>query len=462
MFVHTEPSVVYVSPTGTGDGSTAEKSTELQVALISENIIPGDTIVMLNGIYKGNYVAIIDGNIDNRITIKAETPYTAVVDGGITLGNNDGTTGAYIDVREIHVTNLDADRGTWEAEQGTISIPISVYVLAPNCRIINNYIHDGGVGIAAYDKSEGLLAYGNLIWNSGWADDVRGGAQNVYTHGANQTLKNNICAGAFKETFKAYSAGSYIKDYTAQNNVMFVRSSDVIGSETIRMDNISFKGNHILQNLMCIGYVYKQNGNAVIEDNIAYTPLDIDGSLNALYFEKLSYKRNKLVGIRTWFANPDDVTLKDWDVDFNEYHEVGDLPGYDLDDFVSWQGWQAGGNDLNSTFDHQMPSINQVFVYPNEYYEVGDTRIGIVVIWNWAGDETVEVDLTDLGLNVGATYRWRQAQDPLVDVGTWECAGNSYMFAMTGHTVAKPIGFDEELIPTQFPTFGCFIIEKVV
>jgi hypothetical protein len=47
--------------------------------------------------------------------------------------------------------------------------------------------------------------------------------------------------------------------------------------------------------------------------------------------------------------------------------------------------------------------------------------------------------------------------------GVWGTfAGNSYTFAMTGHTVAKPIGFDEELIPTQFPTFGCFIIEKVV
>lgn len=462
MFVHTEPSVVYVSPTGTGDGSTAEKSTELQIAITDSNVLAGDTIILLDGMYKGNYLATINGDAENRVTIKAKTPYAAVIDGGITLGNNDGKTGAYINVREIHVTNLDADRGTWDAEQGTIVIPTSMYVLAPNCRILNNYIHDGGIGIAAYDQSEGLLAYGNLIWNSGWADDVRGGAQNVYTHGANQTLKNNICAGAFKETFKAYSVGSYIRNYTAHNNILFVRSSDVIGSEAMRMSNISFKGNHILQNLMCIGYVYKQNGNAVIEDNITYTPLDVDGSLNSLYFEKLSYKRNKVVGVRTWFANPDDVTFKEWDVDNNEYHEVGDLPNYDLDDFVSWQGWQASGNDVNSTFDHQMPSINQVFVYPNEYYEVGDTRMGIVVIWNWAGDNTVAVDLTDLGLEVGTTYRWRQAQDPLVDVDTWECAGNSYTFAMTGHTVAKPIGFDEELIPTQFPTFGCFIIEKVV
>jgi len=73
----------------------------------------------------------------------------------------------------------------------------------------------------------------------------------------------------------------------------------------------------------------------------------------------------------------------------------------------------------------------------------------------------VTVDLTSLGLQVGTTYRWRQAQDPLVDIGTWLCAGNNLTFAMTGHTVALPIGFTEELVPTQFPRFGCFIIEKV-
>jgi len=461
VFVHTEPSVVYVSPTGAGDGSTAEKSTELQVALISGNVIAGDTIVMLDGIYAGNYMATINGSAENRIVIKSKTPYQAVIDGGLTLGNNDGVTGAYIDVKNIHITNLDANRGTWETEQGTIGIPTSMYVLAPYCRVLNNYIHDGGVGLAAYDKADSLVAYGNLIWNSGWADDVRGGAQNVYTHGANQTLKNNICVGGFKETFKAYSAGSYIRDYIAQNNVIFVRSTDVIGSESMRMSNISFIGNHILPKLMQVGYVFDQNDNAIVEDNIVYTPNDINGALNVIYFEKLSYKRNTIVGIRTWFKDPTDITLKDWAVDNNEYHEVGDLPNYDLDDFVSWQGWQAAGNDTNSTFDHLMPTENQTFVYPNEYYEAGDTRMGIIVIWNWKGDNTVEVDLTDLGLEVGTTYRWRQAQDPLVDVDTWECAGNSYTFAMTGHTVAKPIGFDEELIPTQFPTFGCFIIERV-
>lgn len=452
-----------MSPDGLGDGSTEENATELQSAIVDSNVLAGDTIILLDGIYEGNYMATIKGTAENRVVIKSKTPYQAVIDGGLTLGNNDGVTGAYIDVKNIHITNLDADRGTWENENNEVTIPTQLFVLAPNCRIINNYIHDGGVGLAAYDKSEGLIAYGNLIWNSGWADNVRGGAQNVYTHGANQTLKNNVCAGGFKETFKAYSAGSYIRDYLAQNNVMFVRSTDVIGSETMRMSNISFIGNHVLQNLIAIGYVFDQNDNAIIEDNITYTPLDIDGSLNALYFEKLSYRRNKIVGIRTWFKDPTDTVLKDWDVDNNEYHEVGDFPYYDLEDFVSRYdlGWLSEGHDLNSTFDHLMPTENQTFVYPNEYYEAGDTRIGIVVIWNWLGNETVEVDLTDLGLEVGQTYRWRQAQDPLVDIDTWECAGNSYTFAMTGHTVALPIGFDEELIPTQFPTFGCFIIEKV-
>ena len=85
----------------------------------------------------------------------------------------------------------------------------------------------------------------------------------------------------------------------------------------------------------------------------------------------------------------------------------------------------------------------------------------IVVIWNWEGLENVEVDLSDLGLELGQKYLWRQAQDPLIDIDTWVCNGDVYIFPMTDHSVAKPIGFDGELIPSQFPTFGCFIIEEL-
>ena len=450
----------YVSPTGSGGGLTVDDPMDFQAA-ITPGFFSVRNVVMLDGTYTDNYISTLTGTADDPIVIRSLNSYGAIIDGSLTIGNNDGTTGGYTTVRNVHATNSDTDRGTWETPDGTISRPISVYVLAPYCKVINNFIHDGGVGLAAYDKAHHFVAYGNLMWNAGWADVVRGGAQNIYTHGDNQIIKLNVCAGAFKETFKAYSAGSYIKNYTAQNNVILERSSGTIGSESQRMENINIIGNHILKKLLRIGYVYEQNDNVIVEDNISYTPEEVNGSLDVVFFENISYKRNTVVGIRTWFKDPTDITLKDWDVDNNEYHEVGDFPNYELDNFVSWQGWQAAGLDLNSTFDHQMPSANQVFVYPNEYKDDDDSRMGIVVIWNWQGLNTVAVDLTTLGLTIGETYRWRQAQDPLVDVDTWVDDGNPYTFAMTGHTVAKPIGFDEELVPTQFPTFGCFIIELV-
>ena len=453
--------IIYVSPDGTGDGSSIDNPIELQVALSSPNIVPGSILCLLDGVYTGEYNVDIHGSEGLTITIKSLNAYQAIIDGAFNIGNGDGIRGSYCIVKNIHFTNLDAFRGTWASPQGTISIPIQVYVLAPHVSVINNYIHDGGLGIGGYDAAHTLVVYGNLCWNNGWADDMQGGAQNIYTHGNNQLIKCNVFAGAFKTTFVAFSTTSYITNYTAQDNIIFNRGVAIVGSMAMRMENINIISNHILNKCLAIGYVFDQDDDVIVEDNIVYTPEDENGALNVLYFEKVRYQRNKLIGIRTWFKDPADTALKDWNVDNNEYHEVGDFPNYELDNFVSWQGWQAAGNDLNSTFDHQMPSANQVFVYPNEYKDDDDSRIGIVVIWNWEGLNTVAVDLTTLGLTIGETYRWRQAQDPLVDVDTWVDDGNPYTFAMTGHTVAKPIGFDEELIPTQFPTFGCFIIELV-
>jgi hypothetical protein len=157
-----------------------------------------------------------------------------------------------------------------------------------------------------------------------------------------------------------------------------------------------------------------------------------------------------------------------WNLFDNKYHYLGPSANlafkveYGEFSWGSFAEWQAAGRDTEgSIFAESAPTSNEILIYPNEYPDADDMRMGMVVIWNWEELETVDVDLTELGLEIGTTYRWRQAQDPLVDVDTWEDDGSPYTFAMTGHTVAKPIGFDEELIATQFPIFGCFIIEKV-
>lgn len=470
MFVHTEPSAIYVSPTGTGDGSTEMTATDLQSAIANDNIIAGDTIMLLDGTYKGTFIVKVTGTDEDKITIRPQNMYGAVIDGSYIVGDGNGL-GQYTVSRNIRFMNSETDRGTWESEQDAAYIPDVTRIIAKNAYVINSIIHDGGLGMGHQQLSDNGVVYGNIFFNNGWADNVLGGGQNLYWQGSGKTIKHNIFGGAFKKSFAGYGTAASIEDCTVEENVIFSKTSALIGSAGNACNNITIRENHIVNDVLQVGYNYENNGTAVVNSNRVYAPTY---AVAMQWWNNLTMNGNVLVAgalsanaAFQWVEdNESGVT---WNLSNNKYHYLGAAPlqafkvEYGTFGWGSFAQWQAAGRDTEgSTFAEAAPTSNETFVYPNEYPDADDMRIGIVVIWNWAGDEMVEVDLTDLGLEIGTTYRWRQAQDPLVDIDTWECAGNSYTFAMTGHTVAKPIGFDEELIPTQFPTFGCFIIEKVV
>jgi len=453
-----------------GDGSTEAKSTSLKNAITSENVIAGDTIMLLDGTYIGTFVVKVSGTAEDKITIRSKNMYGAVIDGSYIVGDGTGK-GQYTISRNIRFMNSTTDRGSWEMENSGDYIPDVTRIITENAYIINSIIHDGGLGMGHQQLSDNGVVYGNIFFNNGWADNLLGGAQNIYWQGSGKTIKHNVFGGAFKKSFAGYGTNALIENCDVLENIIFSKTSALVGSDNNYCNGITFSGNHILNDGIQLGYNYQNNGIATANDNRVYCP---ERPLNAFWWSTLNMDGNVFVGgedvvAHAFYFAEDDESEVTWNFQNNKYHYLGATPSqafkveYGEFSWGSWAEWNAAGYDtVGSTYSEVKPSVNEIFVYPNEYPDANDKRMGIVVIWNWAGDETVEVDLTDLGLEVGTTYRWRQAQDPLVDIDTWECAGNSYTFAMTGHTVAKPIGFDEELVPTQFPTFGCFIIEKVV
>jgi len=325
---------------------------------------------------------------------------------------------------------------------------------------------NGGVGVPAYEAANGLTLYGAIGLNNGWADDTLGGAQNLYIHSLNKTVKHCVFGGAFKKSVAVYTTNGTIQDITLEENVVFSKGTLLMGGNDSNGQVISgsLLGNHILGNGIQLGYDKKPEIAVICNNNRVYG----DDPITASYFQYLTLNGNRLVGHQSSGSGCFELNYTTEPIEYlinnNEYHYLGYKSGNGLvfNPGTNFAGWQALGYDADGSYSTEPPAVNEIFVYPNEYPDASDMRMGIVVIWNWAGDETVAVDLTDLGLQIGTTYRWRQAQDPLVDIDTWICDGNSHTFAMTGHTVALPIGFDEELVPTQFPTFGCFIIEKVV
>ncbi len=470
IFVHDKPTTIHVSPKGTGDGSSEVSPADLEHVLLSNNVIAGDTILLYNGIYSGIFTSTITGNLANEITIKAKNAYQAIIDGGLQIGDLSSKRGAYTVVKNLRIYCSDTLRGKWDDSQGSNVRPVGIFNAAPHCKFINNIIHDGGIGIASQQKSEYSTIYGNIVFNSGAPDKVLGAAQNIYWQGLGKTIKHNVFAGGFKRTFNGFGTRAFIKDCDVVATVIFARSSALVGSIYNECDGIKFNDNHIIGegNTMQIGYNYKYNGSCEIKRNRMYGKSyssvqwwnNVEMSDNVIVQgEKVRNKAFQFVDDR----NPADYN---WNLHDNRYHYLGPLPqqAFAIDGvgWFSWEQWKAAGYDIvGSTFTTSKPTVNELFVYPNEYPDPDDPRMGIVVIWNWEGLENVKVDLSDLGLELGKKYLWRQAQDPLVDIDTWVCNGDVYIFPMTDHSVAKPIGFDEELIPSQFPTFGCFIIEEL-
>ena len=469
VFIHTDPTTIYVDTIGGGDGRTENDPVKLEHALLSENVIAGDTILLLDGIYKGNYTSTVTGSVGNQIVIKPRNAYQAVIDGGLQIGDLSNIRGAYTIVRNLRIYYSDTIRGKWTDPQGSNQRPAGILNAAPYCKFINNIIHDGGVGIGSWQKSDYSEIYGNIIFNSGAPDNLLGFAQNIYFQGTGKIIRHNVFAGGFKRTFAGFGTRAYIKNCSVLANVIFARESVLIGSVHNMGDGIKFNDNHIIGegNTMQIGYNYKYNGSCEIKSNRMYGKSyssvqwwnDVEMSDNVIVQgEKVQNKGFQFVDDRS-------PTEFNWNLHDNKYHYLGPAPlqAFIIDGvaWFSWEKWKGLGYDtVGSTFSTSKPTQNEYFVYPNEYPDPDDPRLGIVVIWNWKGLETLKVDLSDLGLEVGRTYQWRQAQDPLVDIDTWVCDSDVYAFQMTGHSVAKPIGFDEELVPSQFPTFGCFIIEN--
>lgn len=465
VFPHNTPSAIFVAPSGDGDGSSEKRPVMFEYALSSSNIIPGDTLFLLDGTYTGTYQVNIKGADGLPVIIGPINDHRAVIDGGLTIGDLQGEKGSYIVVRDFIITNNDPWRGTWETPEGTISRPPGVNVQAPFVSVINNFIHDGGIGISGYSAARECLVYGNVIWNSGWADDVLGGAQNIYMHSSKKTIRHNVFAGAFKRTVQLHGNQGALTESSVSENVAICKESFLVGSYNIPNHDLVIDGNHIL-GWAEIGYVYDPNDNVTVRKNIIYS--QSYSGIRFIRWKNVNLFANRIIkpshlSVDIFLPSDDIRDLTNYSIDSNQYYQSSS--GYKAPfeirkhKAISFSDWQKEGFDRNGSFTYHFPDANETYVYPNEF--PGDKRMGMVVIWNWEELAQVNVDLEKLGLIEGKTYMWRNAQDPLGDTSTWTFSSGPYSFPMTGHTVAYPIGFDELLVPNQFPTFGCFIIERL-
>src|SRR5260370_19173572 len=104
----------------------------------------------------------------------------------------------------------------------------------------------------------------------------------------------------------------------------------------------------------------------------------------------------------------------------------------------------------DNTSHSSPPGGTYVVVRPNPY----EPGRGHIVVYNWDLNDSVQVDISGLGLTVGDRYEVRNAQnyDQVMISGIFD--GGSLVLSMTDQSVAVPIGWDASA--TKLTEFGAF------
>jgi len=286
-------SVHYVSPLGSdaNDGTELRPWANIQHADIL--VKPGDTVVVLDGTYKGDITLASSGTAEHPIVYKAKNKWRAKLVG---TGTGDGSavvrlSGGYTMIEGFDITGPNAN-GIILAYTGTV---------ASYNKAVGNYVHDivtpcdsnSGTAIetGAGDNYAGIShndMIENLVVNITPRNGCPGGhqASGLYAETPYSTIANNIVINA-GYAIQSWHAASHITIYgnTLVNNL---RSITVGAGDSPHgvTNNYSLVQNNIIYNsaLAAIAETGKTGPNNRYIDNLVYrgnTSISLNNGLRA-------------------------------------------------------------------------------------------------------------------------------------------------------------------------------------
>lgn len=431
---------LYVAPYGlaTNDGS-ADSPKTLGWAMASAPA--GSTVWLIPGVYAGSFTATAPG-----VTYRSEVGTRARLDGNLTISAA-GTTW-----RDLEITNT-----SWLTRTGTpAQASTVVQVYAPRVELLNNYIHDLGGGVGAFNGPGGATAdltlRGNLIYNNGWGATTAGAG---HGHGAylqnddagRKTLDNNIFLPNYGYLVQFYGSSiAHTRHLDMDRNVLVGGRTLLGGGSGLR--DIRFRDN--------LGYGYRFDiGYTSQNSDILFTGNTLAGAdLQMRSFSVITATGNTIAWPnRTLitFQKPTGVLTYTWDD--NHYYGAA-FTDFAYGGITTYANWQAYiGGEQHSTYQASAPSEPWVIVQPN----ADDSQRRTVAIYNWTGASTVPVSLP--GLTPGASYKLINAANPTEYQAF--VAGADVDVSMQGWTVAKPYGASAPLSASTAPGFMVFLVEPL-
>jgi hypothetical protein len=478
----------YVSSTGkpSGDGSEASPW-DLQTALNQPAAVKaGSTICIQPGTYKGNFTSNLRGTSSAPIVVKNCSGGRVIIDGSRAGQVNKNITtllinGAYTWFWGLEVTNSDPERiitqsGSNPQERRGAGIAI----FAPGIKLINLIVYDNGEGIDAWTPAENCEVYGNIIFNNGWWAPDREHGHGIYTQNNTGTKKfiDNFVLNNFSYAWQVYGSNqSSLKNFYIEGNTVF-NDRWLIGGAA-PMENVELRNNFTYRDTLQIGYFSNVlNKNLILRNNFFASLLKI------YYWNNVDVVSNTLFTGSTYnypvlfsFEGvPDFSTFR---FDSNTYYWSTPPPAHQAQVALAWENnklpeddpnfdglyqldqWQASGQDKKATVKNwpkkdaanMALSGSNVFLRKNKY----DDKRANLTVYNWDHSDVVNIDVNGF-LSAGDSYELRNVQDYFGDVITGIYYGGELSVPMNNHTVAKPLGYHEELGPNTLKEFGAFLL----
>ncbi|HEY8186068.1 MAG TPA: hypothetical protein VIF64_08365, partial [Pyrinomonadaceae bacterium] len=425
-------------------------------------------------------------------SFSAGTP--AIVEGGVTgVMNVNGSDTIY---RDFEVTYTGLPRAftyyVFADAQGRIGArPEGFEIAGPRTKFINLVVHDNREAFDIIKEATDVEFYGNVVYNNGQVDTMRGHGHGLYMQNDTGTKKvtDNISANNFATGMKAFGVNGFANniEYTGNISLGNGTPAEYQGSpaaETIETNIFAGTGSNPLHNIKVISnFVYHKDGTAPSfgnmgmgwnEDtaNISLTvqnnyiaggniPLRMRGwssatvTGNTMYGSSVTGQDNN--GVVDIITGP--ATSRSYTFNNNTYYYSGSSLPFIYDTARDFSTWKSLVGDGNSTYTAGRPTGIKVFVRPN-LYQAGRAHI---VIYNWNNASSVNVDLSSVGLSNGQSYEIRNALNYFgapVFSGTYSASNPVISLSMTSAAataVVTPI--NHSFTPaTTLPQFGVFVV----
>ena len=421
---------VYAAPGGwAGGDGTKEHPFDLGTALSAKSPIrPGGTVWLRAGTFKGLFTSVLTGTPDAPISVRPFPGETVIIDGAGVNGSVLTINGAWTIFRDFEMTDSDTRRVGPELNRAA-----GVDVHGPNAKLVNLVLHDLGSGIGMWSDAVDAEAYGNIIYYNGWVGSDRAHGHGIYTQNKTgvRRITDNIIFDQFGIGLHAYgSEEAFLDNIQVEGNVLF--NNGITAGDF----NILLGGHRIANHpVLTANYTYDQPGAG---NNVGYAAGCTD----------LRMKDNYFASLKGGYS----IQLVNCAGELERNSLIGNTRGISGQTIVTHP--ELAAQYPHNIFSEQPSTGLKTFIRPNRYTP-GRANIAV---YNWDHAKDVRVDLSVVGIPVGAAFEIRDVRnldnDPVVS-GTY--AGRPVKIPMEGLTVAPVVGW-KQTPPHTAPEFAVFVL----